>query len=67
MFLMYLIIILVYSVLIIPVWKICGRAGFHPALSLIAIIPLLGLLLIAAILAFSEWPATNQSAIIKEG
>ncbi|MDC8756435.1 hypothetical protein [Janthinobacterium fluminis] len=46
--------------LIIPLWKICGRAGFHPALSLLAIVPLIGFLVVAGILAFVEWPATRQ-------
>lgn len=43
--------------LIIPLWRICQRAGFHPALSLLAAIPGLGLLAVCAILAFAEWPA----------
>lgn len=46
--------------LVIPLWKICGRAGFPPALSLIAIVPVLGLLVVAGILAFVEWPAARQ-------
>jgi hypothetical protein len=58
--------IVLYAILIVPVWKICGRAGFHPALSLVAIIPVLGLLLVAAILAFSEWPASNPSVAIEK-
>lgn len=52
--------------LVFPLWKICGRAGFHPALSLVAIIPLLGFLIVAGILAFSEWPAC-QPSITKQG
>ena len=47
--------------LIIPLWRICRRAGFHPALSLIASIPLLGLLVVAGILAFVKWPASKAS------
>lgn len=50
------------ALLIIPLWKICGRAGFHPAISLIAIIPLFGFLVVAAILAFAEWPAMKPAA-----
>ena len=50
------------ALLIIPLWRICGRAGFPPALSLIAIVPLLGFLVVAGILAFSDWPASKPTA-----
>ena len=42
---------------VVPLWRICGRAGFNPALSLLAAIPLLGLLIVAAVLGFAPWPA----------
>ena len=45
---------------VIPLWKICKRAGFHPALSLIAGVPLLGILIVGAVLAFAEWPAARR-------
>lgn len=45
--------------LIVPLWKICTRAGFSGALSLIAIIPFFGVLIVGAILSFSEWPASR--------
>lgn len=45
------------SLLIIPLWRICARAGFHPALSLLAAIPFIGLVVVSAILAFGDWPA----------
>lgn len=56
---------LVWSVIlavlvVVPLWRVCGRAGFSPALSLLAIIPWLGLLIIAAVLGFSEWPALKN-------
>jgi hypothetical protein len=44
---------------IVPLWRICARAGFSPALSLLAIIPWLGFLIVAVVLGFSEWPATR--------
>jgi hypothetical protein len=47
------------SLLIIPLWRICTRAGFHPALALLAAIPFIGLLAVAAILAFGNWPADS--------
>ena len=43
-------------VLIIPTWRICTRAGFSGALSLFHLVPLIGSLIVMAILAFSEWP-----------
>jgi hypothetical protein len=49
---------------IVPLWRICGRAGFNPALSLLAFIPLLGFLVVAAVLGFSAWPA-QQTKIAK--
>lgn len=52
---------------IIPLWRICGRAGFHPILSLIAIIPFLGLLVVAGILAFSEWPVSKPDISTQGG
>jgi hypothetical protein len=44
----------------IPLWRICSRAGFHPALSLLTLIPYLGPLILAAILGFSDWPKFKQ-------
>ena len=53
--------------LVVPLWKICGRAGFNPALSLIAIIPLLGLLFVGGILAFAEWPVSKSGSTTQGG
>ena len=43
--------------LIIPTWRICARAGFSGALSLLHLIPVIGSFVVMAILAFSTWPA----------
>lgn len=53
--------------IVIPLWRICRRAGFHPALSLLAILPLFGVLIIGGILAFSEWPASKSQVSTQEG
>ena len=45
---------------IVPLWRICRRAGFSPALSLLAIIPVLGFVIVAAILGFAEWPSIKN-------
>jgi len=46
--------------LIFPLWKIHGKAGKNPALSLFVFLPYLGLLIVSLILAFSRWPATES-------
>jgi hypothetical protein len=42
-------------VVLIPLWRICQRAGLPPALALIALVPYLGIVIVAAILAFARW------------
>ncbi len=51
--------LLAVVLIVVPLWKICARAGFNPLLSLLAIIPVVGLLAVAIILAFTEWPASK--------
>ena len=53
LFLAHLVVALV---LIIPSWRILNRAGFAGALSLIHLVPVIGSLIVMAILAFSDWP-----------
>jgi hypothetical protein len=48
--------------LIVPLWRICARAGFSPALSLLAIIPWIGFLILAVVLGFSEWRVMKNRA-----
>ena len=48
-------------VLIIPTWRICTRAGFSGALSLFHLVPVIGWLIVMAILAFSPWPSGEAS------
>lgn len=45
--------------LIVPVWRIFRRAGFHPALSLVMFIPGVGIVIAALLLAFRRWPAVT--------
>ena len=49
--------LLVALLLIIPTWRICVRAGFSGALSLLHLVPFVGAFVIMAILAFNDWPA----------
>lgn len=54
---------LIYLVLvIIPLWRICTRAGFHGALSLLTLIPLVGPFIVGAILSFANWPAKRSGS-----
>jgi hypothetical protein len=43
--------------LIIPTWRICNRAGYSGAMSLLHLVPGVGTLIVMAILAFGAWPA----------
>jgi hypothetical protein len=52
-----LIYVLFSLLLIIPTWRILTRAGFAGALSLFHLVPLVGMLVVLAILAFTTWPA----------
>jgi len=47
-------------IIIVPLWRICQRAGLNPVISLIAIVPFLGLWVVAGILAFAPWPALKS-------
>jgi hypothetical protein len=42
--------------LIVPTWRICVRAGFSGAWSLLHLIPMVGSFIVMAILAFGDWP-----------
>jgi len=52
---LYLVIMVL--ALIIPTWRICNRAGYSGAMSLLHLIPGVGTLIVFAILAFGTWPA----------
>lgn len=54
--------LLLALLLVIPTWRICQRAGFSGALSLLHFVPAVGSLVVMAILAFSDWPAGEARA-----
>jgi hypothetical protein len=60
---MELIFTIIFAVLVIvpPLWRICSRAGFNGALSLLAIVPWLGIVIIGAVLSFSTWPVKSNT------
>ncbi|SKA01016.1 hypothetical protein SAMN02745126_03117 [Enhydrobacter aerosaccus] len=54
--------LLVSLVLIIPTWRICERAGFAGAWSLLHLVPVIGSFVVMAILAFGDWPNGEATA-----
>jgi hypothetical protein len=44
---------------VVPYWFIFRKAGFHPALSLLMIIPLVGVIM-RFYLAFADWPSLKR-------
>ncbi len=42
---------------VLPLWRICDRAGLSPTISLYALIPFAGLPLALGFIAFRTWPA----------
>ncbi len=47
--------------LLVPYWKIFSRAGFPGWMSLLTLVPVVGLVTLYVI-AFSEWPAMPRPA-----
>lgn len=57
---LHLVWMLVMAVIVvIPFWRICGKAGYSGWLSLLILIPVVNLLLLY-FLAFSEWPSLRK-------
>jgi hypothetical protein len=43
------------SIAIVPLWMIAKRAGLNPAISLLTVVPFIGLIVMYYI-AFAKWP-----------
>ncbi len=52
-------VIVVALFTVIPFWKICTKAGFHGALSLLMLVPVANVILLFYI-AFADWPALKK-------
>jgi hypothetical protein len=50
-----IIILVAIAIVMVPFWFILKKAGFSPWLSLVCLIPSLGVLVLLYVLAFSEW------------
>ena len=44
---------------VLPFWKICSKAGFSGALSLLMLVPIANIIL-PFYIAFAEWPALEE-------
>ena len=58
------IILVAIIIVIVPFWFILKKAGMSPWLSLLCLIPSLGILVLLYVLAFAEWkvvPAPQQA------
>lgn len=51
----WLIILLVFSTYIVPVWRIVSKAGYSGVWSFLSFIPVLNLIMLW-VFAFSRWP-----------
>ena len=55
------IILLYVAVFVVPCWRIVSKAGFPGALSLLALVPLVNVILLW-VFAFVRWPNERPSA-----
>jgi hypothetical protein len=54
-----LMLVVLAVITVIPFWRICTKAGFPGALSLLMLVPL-GNLILPFYIAFADWPALRQ-------
>jgi hypothetical protein len=47
---------------VIPTWRILGRAGNVPALALLGLIPIVGVLIVLFVIAYGRWPRFENRA-----
>jgi len=59
--LLILVVVFVFGIvcLLIPYWRIFGKAGFPPPLALLMVIPLVNIAMLY-FLAFAPWPSLNK-------
>lgn len=62
MSLWHMVILTVFSLVwLVPAWRIVGKAGFPPLLSLLALIPLVNVVMLW-VFAFTRWPSERRGA-----
>jgi hypothetical protein len=53
------VLIVIMAIIIIPLWQICKKAGFSGPLSLLTLIPGIGMFIVLYVVAFSEWKVVS--------
>ena len=54
-------LLLVFALVpIVFFWRICTRAGYSGAMSLLYLVPFFGVFVLLGILAFGEWPIHRE-------
>ncbi len=51
-----IIFVVMIALYLFPIWKIFGKTGMSPYLSLLIFVPGIGFLICILILAFADWP-----------
>jgi hypothetical protein len=59
------IVILLILLVVIPLWKICTKAGYPGILSLVTLIPVLNFIMLY-FLAFSDWPVLKELNALRQ-
>ncbi len=56
----WLVLIIIWTIWIVPLYRICGRIGFARGWAFVGLLPPLAMALLWVI-AFSKWPARDHS------
>jgi hypothetical protein len=56
-----LVVLVAIPFTLVPYWFIFRKAGFHPALSLLMIVPVASLIMLF-FLAFADWPSLKKAS-----
>jgi hypothetical protein len=56
----FIISLAIFALIIYCYWRICCKAGYSGTLSLLLLLPGLGRIILLLILAFGDWPITNN-------
>jgi len=54
--------LVIAAFLIYCYWRICAKAGYSGALSLLNLVPGVGTLILVCVLAFGKWPIHSDSS-----
>jgi hypothetical protein len=57
----WLILIMYVCIIVVPCWRIVGKAGYSGALSLLVLVPLVNIILLW-VFAFSKWPIERSGS-----